>query len=101
MPTAIENGYTTYAFTDEELISAASFTQLQRLYIQTERSIQAQNLADLEYDPEHPLQFVKNQARLKGMVEAFDFLLQHELAEDAAQRWEEIAKQQRSSISPK
>lgn len=97
MAMQIDNGFTTYEFTEEELVSAATFTTMQRMYLQTLRAGAAQELAALDYDPLNPIQFAQMHASLKGQLQAYDHLLDHDIAEEAAERWAEINKNRNNS----
>ena len=90
MARQIDNVFTTYEFEEEELISAATFTDMQRLYLQTQRALAATDLLSLEFYGEKPLEFVKAQSYQQGLIAAFDFLLDHENLKDAKERWEAL-----------
>lgn len=90
MASKIDNGFTSYEFTPEDLISAATFSTLQKMYIQTQRAAAALDLLALEFDANNPLKFVEERGFQRGFVAACDFLLDHENAEEAAKRWEDL-----------
>lgn len=90
MASRLENGFDTYEFSDEELISAATFNILQRMYIQTQRAGAAIDLLALDFDPEKAVAYSKARGFQEGFIAACDFFLDHEKAEDAKDRWKEL-----------
>ena len=90
MAQQIDNGFTTYEFTDEELITAATFNSLQKLYIQTRRAESAMDKVALKFNPEKVLEFSNAVAYCDGFIAACDYFLDHEAAEAAAVRWAEL-----------
>lgn len=90
MTQKIDNGFTSYDFTQEDLISAATFSDMQKMYIQTQRAAAAMDVLNLEFDAANPSKFLDARAFQRGFIAACDFFLDHENAEDAAKRWEEL-----------
>lgn len=97
MASQVDNGFTTYEFSDEELVSAATFNVLQRMYLQTNRAAAALDRAALDYDHGDPFKFVGAAKYYEGMIAAFDFLLDHDHAEEAKARWDELAARSKSA----
>ena len=93
----VDNIFTVYEFDEEELISAATFTDMQRLYLQTQRALAATDLLSLEFSGDRPLEFVKAQAYQQGIIASYDFLLDHENLEDAKARWESLKEAAKST----
>ncbi len=100
MAKLIDNDFSQYEFSDEELISAASFNQLQRLYIQSEKSKAAVDKVALVFDPLNPTLFAMRVAYYDGMIAMANFLLDHPDAEAAKARWEELLEKQQQSAGP-
>lgn len=80
MTKAIENNFTKYSFTQEELITAATLSELQEHFIQTLRADALDEKMRIAWNPEseHPdREFQLTHEYLRGQVEAFSMLLDY------------------------
>lgn len=78
MPTLIAQPYVQYDFTDEELVVAAVFTELQVAYIATQLATAAVEKNNLSYpygDTDAATKFLLEQEFLRGQITAFQLLL--------------------------
>lgn len=69
------NEFTTYEFTDAELIDAAKLTELQRAFIQHQVGVLLSEKVNMKFDYAKSLDFLQNEAYIAGQIEAFRFLL--------------------------
>lgn len=83
MATAIPNTFTSFKWeTDEEEFGASILTIGNKQRIQNEIAIIAQQILNITFDPEHPMQFVQQDANLKGQLQSLQWLID---VSDAAQ----------------
>jgi len=84
MATIVPNTFTTYKWADdEEEFGSIILTIGNRQRIQNEIATIAQQIINIEYDPEKTLQFVQQDSHLKGQLQALQWLLD---ASEAAQK---------------
>ena len=75
MPQPKISQFSTYSFTEEELLQASILSPIQIQLIQSDMAQIAENILALEFDPENPQKFVQNDAHLKGQLAAYRYLL--------------------------
>lgn len=78
MPTKIETDFSCWLFTDEELLQASVFTDMQRMYIQSELAMSAMRKQRIIIDPTVPnpeLLYSLQHAEEAGYQNAMRFLL--------------------------
>lgn len=100
MPTVISQPFIQYEFSDEELVVAAVFTELQTAYIETQLSIAAIEKTNLGYEPgavDAKDRFLLESEFLRGQITAFQFLL--EGSADLRDRQRELLAMQQKSQS--
>jgi hypothetical protein len=69
--------------TELDHLAGIQLSSLTKKVIQNHISIQAHAIVTLEYDPEHPLQFLKDREFKRGMIQAYLNLIDDSLsAED-------------------
>lgn len=69
------NNFTTYDFTDDELIEACKLTHLQKAFIQHQKGLLAIEKVEMKFDPLKQQDFLQNEAYVAGQIAAYDFLL--------------------------
>lgn len=69
------NKFTTYEFTDEELLEACKLTILQKAFIQHQLGIAADDKLNIKFDPKTPEVFMQDEAHITGQIFAYQFLL--------------------------
>lgn len=69
------NTFTTYEFTDRELLSGSVLTGEQKNVIQNELAQIAEQRLAIDYDPAKPLEFVQQEAFLKGQISILRVML--------------------------
>lgn len=70
-----EQIYTAWTFSDDEEPVAKVFTDLQYKHIQTELAMTANAKALLAYDPNLPQAFIMESEYMRGMIDAYRYLL--------------------------
>lgn len=75
MSTIKVSRFTAFEFTPEEELQASTFTALQKQFIQTQIAVLANNKVEMKYDPEHPTEFLQQEAESHGAIQALEFLL--------------------------
>lgn len=71
----LENEFTTYEFTDQELVEAAKLTIPQRAYIQHQIGVLCGEKVNMKFDPLNSVDFMQNEAHISGQIDAYRFLL--------------------------
>lgn len=84
--------------TERQKLEGSTLTQDQKLVIQNERAVIAEQLLGLEFDVANHLKFVQNQAYLQGQLATFKWLLDASVAAEAVLI--ELARQQQDQPSP-
>jgi len=83
MATMIPNSFTSFDLTEDELKEGQKLTALQKQVIQNSRASIAEGILALKMDPSNQLEFVQNEAYLKGQLESYmHILICSESAED-------------------
>lgn len=101
MPRVIAQPLIQYEFSDDELVVAAVFTELQTAYIETQLSMAAIEKTNLAYEPgtiDAKDKFLLESEFLRGQVTAFQLLLDGSTDLKEKQR-ELLARQQASQAS--
>jgi hypothetical protein len=80
MPTPVINSFTSFNFTKEELAEAYKFTPLNRMALQQEISICAEEKIALKFDPNDPVRFAQQEAELTGKIGILQYLLDQDAA---------------------
>jgi hypothetical protein len=75
MATVKQNTFTSYDFTDRELLSGSVLTGEQKNVIQNELATIAESRLAIDYDPANPLAFVQQEAFLKGQISILRVML--------------------------
>lgn len=94
MPILVEMPYIKYSFTEEEAIIAASFTELQLQFLQTELAIAVQERNALSYDPSLPEskdRYIFEMEYLRGQISVFQLLIDR--SEDLQEAQRSLMKQ--------
>lgn len=90
----LPNTFTLYSFTSEEEIIANTFSEIQLARLRNELALVAQEKVNLKYDPEHPMQFLQQEAELQGKMGVLNYLIQaHEASVDDFMRLQLAAQQ--------
>jgi len=71
----VENVFSTFELTTEDLTFARTLTPFQRAYYQTLLSSAAEEKLSIEFDPEHPLLSARQEAYLRGQMDILNMLL--------------------------
>jgi hypothetical protein len=71
----IQNTFTQYELTPEELITGYSLSPEQRAVIQNDIAEAAQQKVGLKYDPMQPLLFAQKEAELQGRINILQYML--------------------------
>ena len=71
----ITNSFTSYNFTEEELILASSLSEYQVAYLQTLAAQEAEALIALTYDANNPILFAQKQAECLGAIRILNTLI--------------------------
>lgn len=88
MPTVLHNSFTSFSFTPEDEIQARILNPLQKMRIQTDLAVIAEQILELKFDSENPGTFVQDDSYLKGQMSVLKvMLLQSEEAEKAARQF--------------
>lgn len=87
-----DTSFTSYSFTDQEVVVAGTFTELQLQYLLTERSIRAETKLRIAYNPSSPEQFAFEHEYLRGAIEVLDFILARH--DDLQEQGRELLRQQ-------
>lgn len=82
MTQKIPDSFSTYKFSDRESLEGWILTELQKQIIQTEISTIAQQLLNLDLNPEHPLLYLKDKMYLQGQMTAYQYLLDRSAASE-------------------
>ena len=94
MATLIANSFTSYQLTHQEELAGGILALAQQQLAQNEMSQTAQQILNLRYQPDKPLEFVQEESFLKGQLSIYTLLLQRsdeserallELARNSAQ----------------
>ena len=75
MSVIIPNAFTQYELTPEEELEGAILTVAQIYWIQNQLSYCAQESIANVHDPKNPLESIQVEARCKGQMEAYQFIL--------------------------
>lgn len=75
-----QNAFTEFDLTPEEEIQGAILTTLQTQFIQNQVALSAQEALASEYNVNNPLDSVQREARSKGIIHAYQFLLDASIA---------------------
>jgi hypothetical protein len=75
MAELLPSRFTRYALTPEEEEQSVCFTETQKMMFHNLRADAAETRLALVYDPLSPLEFVQEEARLKGQIQVIDWLL--------------------------
>ena len=75
MPELKETTYTQYIFSEEEEIAAQVFPEMNRLWLQTQLGICAEERQDLVYDPLRPAAMGFADAYLRGQADILKYVL--------------------------
>jgi hypothetical protein len=75
MATVKQNTFTSYEFTTREMLSGSILTTEQKNVIQNELASIAEQRLAIDYDPEHQLAFVQQEAFLKGQISILRVML--------------------------
>lgn len=75
MATAKTNVFTAYEFTEEEELQASVFSELQRMWVQTQVSIVAEEKINIKYNPLAPGENALQEAYARGQVDFGLYLL--------------------------
>ncbi len=73
----VDGSFVSYEFTPEEIVAAATFSDLNRMYLQSQLAGIAEQKLALVFDPANPLQYAQEEAFLKGQMTMLQFLLDH------------------------
>ena len=71
----IVNSFTSYELTDKEALQSSVFTFLQLQNLQNQLAACAEEKLNLEFDTEHPNEFVQQEAYKRGQIELLKFLI--------------------------
>jgi hypothetical protein len=69
------NSFQSYPLSDEAILQGSILNHTQKQVIHNARTLIAEQILSLSYDPANPHEFVQNDAHLKGQLAAFTFLL--------------------------
>jgi len=84
MAQLIDNAFSSYELTDQEMTEGSILTITQKQVIQNQVAMFAEQQLALRYDPNNPILFAQEQAEKKGGIEALQWLLTiSESAEEA------------------
>lgn len=75
MATIISSPFTRYNISYKEELAGKIFTLDQKIVIQNDLALVAEQILSLEYTPAQPLEFVKQDAYLKGQMSVYRVLL--------------------------
>ena len=75
MATQKPNTFTSFEFTDRELLSGSVLSGEQKNVIQNELAQIAEQRLAIDYDPAKPLEFVQQEAFLKGQISILRVML--------------------------
>lgn len=93
MPEIDENEFTLYKFTDEEMLEASTFNDLQLKYLRTMRALTAIEKVNMAVSSgSSPEDYVRRQEHLRGALGAYDLLLTSHETLIAAKRENEREK---------
>ena len=70
------NSFTSYELTDQEQLEGTIFTILQLQSLHNLLSSYAEEKIALDYDPEHPILFMQNEASLKAKIEVLTYIIE-------------------------
>lgn len=70
------NSFTSYELTVKEQLLGSVLSSPQKLVIQNERAIVAEEKIALEYDPNNPGNYTQNEAYLRGKLDILSYLLE-------------------------
>ena len=76
MPQVSETEFTAWEFTEEELLEAACFNDLQTKYLQTEMSRYAQQQINATVESTDPFEFAKAHEYRRGLIGSIKYLLE-------------------------
>jgi hypothetical protein len=71
----IPNSFTSYEFSDREILEGSVLSALQIAVLQNELANIATNKLNLDYDPRNPLKFAQDEAFLKGQMSIINVML--------------------------
>lgn len=71
----IENSFSQFALLPDEELQGSIYTITQLQVLQNQIAMCAEELLALELDPEHPLQYVKQEAFKRGQIEILQYLV--------------------------
>ena len=91
MAKIIPNTFTTYSLTQAEELAGGVLNLDQKQLIQNELAQTAQQILNLRYQPDKPLEFVQEEAFLKGQLAIYTLLLQR--SDESEKHLFDIAKQ--------
>ena len=87
MPVLKPSTFTSYEFTEEELLNASILNHLQKCRIQSEMAIIAEQQLMLTYDPQNPVDFAQQHSFLTGQLSIYrDLIGSSDAAEKTLQR---------------
>lgn len=75
MAKLVPSEFSSYALSEQEYLSAAILTDLQKKLIQTDLAQIASSILNLHFDPLNPQTFVQDDAHQKGQLAAYRVLL--------------------------
>lgn len=75
MPIIKQTPFVAFEFTPEELLSATVLPPLNYQYIQTLLSEAAEDKMNVQYDSDHPVRHIQQEAYFKGQIDLAKFLL--------------------------
>lgn len=81
MPTPKPTSFQVFVFSPEELLQSNLLSPLLKMRVQTLLADTAEQILSLVYDPNNPLEFVQQDANLKGQLAVYQLFLQED--EDA------------------
>lgn len=85
---AQNNEFTTYEFSDQELLEAAKLTELQKAFIQHQIGLILSEKVNLRFDPSNSVEFMQTEAHITGMVQAYKDILR--MSDEAAEAIREM-----------
>ena len=94
MPQRLDSNYTSYSFTDEEILEAVKLTELQTAYLRTQLANAALEKLNMPYIPEDPNRYIFAQEYLRGQIDVFNLLL------NAAEDSKDLAPEEVDPLNP-
>lgn len=98
MPHLLSMPYIEYSFTDDEIVVAATYTELQVQYLETQLAQVVREKNNLAYDPTVPnseARYINENEFLRGQISVFELLLNTN--NDLKERQRELMKRQAES----